>query len=83
MECGVDVEVGIEEEEMLLVLTELKGCGCGDLDGVAVLGLEIKNGVGSFGQSKLIDSWAAFEGVVAETAAEGVVAETAAEGVMA
>ena len=74
VECGVDVEVGIEEKEMLLVLNELKGCGCGDLDGVALVGMEIKDVVGSIGELKPISPWAAFEGVVAETAAEGVMA---------
>ena len=43
VEGGVDVEAGIEEHQMLVVLNELKGCGCGPLDGVAAVGFEIKD----------------------------------------
>ena len=34
---------------MVLFFDELKGCGCGELDGVAVMGFEIKDVVGSLG----------------------------------
>ena len=43
MKGGVDVEAGTEEQEILFVLNELKGCGCGQLDGVAVVEFEIKD----------------------------------------
>ena len=43
MEGGVDVESGIEEQQMLVVLNELKGCGWWELDAVAVVRFEIKD----------------------------------------
>ena len=45
----MDVEAGIEEQEMVLLSDEPEGCGCGELDGVAVMGFEIKDVVGSLG----------------------------------
>ena len=43
MKGGVDVEAGIEEEEVLLVLDELQGYVRGALEGVAAMGFEIKD----------------------------------------
>ena len=43
MKGGVDVESGIEEQQMLVVLNELKGCGWWELEGVAAMGFEIKD----------------------------------------
>ena len=43
MERGVDVEVGIKEQEMLIVLSQLKRCGWRELDAVAVMGFEIED----------------------------------------
>ncbi len=43
MERGVEVERGVEEKQMLFLLNELKGCGSGVLDGVALVGFEIKD----------------------------------------
>ena len=79
----MDVVVGIEEKEVLLVLDELQGCGSGELEGVAAMGFEIKDVVCAFGESELISTLAAVEGVVACAAVECVVPESAAESVVA
>ena len=83
MKGGVDVEAGIEEKKVLLVLDELQVCGSGELEGVAAMGFEIKDVVCAFGESELISTLAAVECVVALAAVEGVVPESAAEGVVA
>ena len=45
----MNVVVGVEEKEMVLLSDELEGCGSGELDVVAVMGFEIKDVVGSLG----------------------------------
>lgn len=70
----MDVEAGIKEQEMVLLSDELKGCGCGELDDVAVMGFEIKDVVCSLGYPKSISPLASLECVVAELIAEVVMA---------
>ena len=72
MEGGVDVEAGVEKQEMFSVLDELKGYGCGELEGVALTGFEIKDVVCPFGQLESIRPEAALERVVALSSAESV-----------
>ena len=50
----MDVVVGIEEKELLLVLDELQGCGSGGLEGVAAMGFEIKDVIRALGEAESI-----------------------------
>ena len=70
----MNVEAGVEKQEMLPVLNDLKRYGCGELEGVAVMGFEIKDVVCAFGQPELISAFAAFENVISLSAAQSVVA---------
>ena len=78
----MDVEAGVEKQEMLSVLVELQGCGRWGLEGVAVMGFEIKDVVCASGQSELISAFAPFEGVISLSAAENVVAFTSFEAIV-
>ena len=68
---------------MLLVLDELQVCGSGELEGVAAMGFEIKDVVCASGESELISTLAAVEGVVADVADQQIVAGIAVDDVVA
>ena len=70
----MDVVGGVEKQEMLPVLNELKRHGCGELEGVPVSCHEIKDVVCALGQPELISAFAALENVISLPAAQSVVA---------
>ena len=56
MESGVDVEVGVEEKKVRLLLDELEFCVKGSLDCVALKRFEIKDVVRASGDAELISA---------------------------
>ena len=56
MESGVDVEVGVEEKKVRLLLDELEFCGKGSLDCDALKWIEIKDVVRDYGDAELISA---------------------------
>lgn len=59
--------------EILLILYELKGCGCEVLDGVAVMEFEITDVVSAPGELEPTSPQAAFKGVIAGSSVKSVV----------
>ena len=79
----MDVVVGVDEKEMVVLLDELEFCVKGSLDCVALKRFEIKDVVRAFGDAESISTLSALEGVIPLPTAKCVIAGVSAELIVA